>query len=120
MGNAGNLAFPKGLASGPGRPRVPPASPVVFDVQLVYVPGELLLRLDLVVLQLPAILLIKGFRSLGSTYQSLVSVFPSALFVFDVQPVYVPCRLLMLVEISTHTPLVPVCDLLMQRQSTRS
>lgn len=35
----GNLAFPKGLASGPGRPRVPPASPVVFDVQLVYVPG---------------------------------------------------------------------------------
>lgn len=35
----GNLAFPKGLSSGPGRPRVPPASPVVFDVQLLYVPG---------------------------------------------------------------------------------
>ena len=37
---AGNLSFPKGLASGPGRPRVPPASPVVFDVQLVYIPGK--------------------------------------------------------------------------------
>ena len=36
----GNLAFPKGLASGPGRPRVPPKTPVVFDVELVYVPGE--------------------------------------------------------------------------------
>eukprot|EP00891_Asterochloris_glomerata_P009592 jgi/Astpho2/9592/Aster-03866 len=35
----GNLAFPKGLASGPGRPRVPPKTPVVFDVELVYVPG---------------------------------------------------------------------------------
>ncbi|KAK9905529.1 hypothetical protein WJX75_001603 [Coccomyxa subellipsoidea] len=35
----GNLSFPKGLASGPGRPRVPPASPVVFDVQLLYIPG---------------------------------------------------------------------------------
>ncbi|DBA78250.1 TPA: hypothetical protein ACH3X2_008204 [Trebouxia sp. C0005] len=35
----GNLAFPKGLSSGPGRPRVPPKSPVVFDVELVYVPG---------------------------------------------------------------------------------
>ena len=31
----GNLAFPKGLPSGPGRPRVPPSSPVVFDVQLI-------------------------------------------------------------------------------------
>ena len=36
----GNLAFPKGLASGPGRPRVPPKTPVVFDVELVYVPGK--------------------------------------------------------------------------------
>ena len=35
----GNLSFPKGLPAGPGRPRVPPASPVVFDVQLLYVPG---------------------------------------------------------------------------------
>ena len=35
----GTLAFPKGLASGPGRPRVPPASPVVFDVALRYIPG---------------------------------------------------------------------------------
>jgi peptidylprolyl isomerase len=30
----GDLAFPKGLPPGPGRPRVPPASPVVFDVQV--------------------------------------------------------------------------------------
>lgn len=35
----GNLAFPKGLPAGPGRPRVPPSSPVVFDVQLLYIPG---------------------------------------------------------------------------------
>lgn len=35
----GNLSFPKGLPAGPGRPRVPPASPVVFDVQLLLVPG---------------------------------------------------------------------------------
>ena len=35
----GALAFPKGLPSGPGRPRVPPASPVVFDVELLYIPG---------------------------------------------------------------------------------
>lgn len=35
----GELAFPKGLPSGPGRPRVPPASPVIFDVQLLYIPG---------------------------------------------------------------------------------
>lgn len=35
----GNLAFPKGLSAGPGRPRVPPSSPVVFDVQLLLVPG---------------------------------------------------------------------------------
>lgn len=37
---AGNLAFPKGLSSGPGRPRVPPKSPVIFDVQLVLIPGQ--------------------------------------------------------------------------------
>ena len=35
----GPLSFPKGLPSGPGRPRVPPASPVVFDVELLYIPG---------------------------------------------------------------------------------
>lgn len=35
----GTLAFPKGLPSGPGRPRVPPSSPVMFDVQLLLVPG---------------------------------------------------------------------------------
>ena len=42
---SGNLAFPKGLSSGPGRPRVPPKSPVVFDVELVYVPGQLIVAL---------------------------------------------------------------------------
>uniref|UniRef100_A0A061QU67 peptidylprolyl isomerase n=1 Tax=Tetraselmis sp. GSL018 TaxID=582737 RepID=A0A061QU67_9CHLO len=35
----GNLSFPKGLASAPGRPRIPPNSPVVFDVDLLYIPG---------------------------------------------------------------------------------
>lgn len=35
----GDLAFPKGLASAAGRPRVPPKTPVVFDVQLLLVPG---------------------------------------------------------------------------------
>ncbi|GJP40365.1 hypothetical protein CLOM_g24635 [Closterium sp. NIES-68] len=35
----GELAFPKGLASAPGRPRVLPNAPVVFDVKLAYVPG---------------------------------------------------------------------------------
>ncbi|KAM5554175.1 peptidyl-prolyl cis-trans isomerase FKBP16-3, chloroplastic [Rosa sericea] len=35
----GSLAFPKGLTSAPGRPRVAPSSPVVFDVSLEYVPG---------------------------------------------------------------------------------
>lgn len=35
----GNLSFPKGLPSAAGRPRVQPNSPVVFDVQLLYVPG---------------------------------------------------------------------------------
>jgi peptidylprolyl isomerase len=36
---AGPLAFPKGLASAPGRPRVPPGAEVVFDVSLRYIPG---------------------------------------------------------------------------------
>ena len=36
----GNLAFPKGLSSAAGRPRVPPSSPVVFDVELLLVPGR--------------------------------------------------------------------------------
>ncbi|KAF8388599.1 hypothetical protein HHK36_027276 [Tetracentron sinense] len=35
----GSLAFPKGLTSAPGRPRVAPNSPVIFDVSLEYVPG---------------------------------------------------------------------------------
>ena len=35
----GELAFPKGLASAPGRPRIAPYSPVVFDVKLIYIPG---------------------------------------------------------------------------------
>lgn len=35
----GTLAFPKGLTAAAGRPRVPPSSPVVFDVSLEYVPG---------------------------------------------------------------------------------
>lgn len=35
----GELAFPKGVPAAAGRPRVPPSSPVVFDVQLLYVPG---------------------------------------------------------------------------------
>ncbi|KAL8166545.1 hypothetical protein V2J09_008044 [Rumex salicifolius] len=35
----GPLAFPKGLNSAPGRPRVAPSSPVVFDVSLEYIPG---------------------------------------------------------------------------------
>eukprot|EP00898_Chlorokybus_atmophyticus_P006349 jgi/Chlat1/6715/Chrsp50S06423 len=35
----GNMAFPKGLGSAPGRPRVPPSSPVVFDVELLFIPG---------------------------------------------------------------------------------
>ncbi|GAQ80702.1 FKBP-type peptidyl-prolyl cis-trans isomerase family protein [Klebsormidium nitens] len=35
----GDLAFPKGLGAAAGRPRVPPSSPVVFDVQLLYIPG---------------------------------------------------------------------------------
>ncbi|KAL2487576.1 Peptidyl-prolyl cis-trans isomerase FKBP16-3 [Forsythia ovata] len=35
----GPLAFPKGLTSAPGRPRVAANSPVVFDVSLEYIPG---------------------------------------------------------------------------------
>lgn len=35
----GPLAFPKGLTSAPGRPRVAPSSPVVFDVNLLFIPG---------------------------------------------------------------------------------
>ena len=35
----GELAFPKGLASAPGRPRISAFSPVVFDVKLLYIPG---------------------------------------------------------------------------------
>lgn len=35
----GPLAFPKGLPSAPGRPRVAPNGPVIFDVNLLYVPG---------------------------------------------------------------------------------
>lgn len=35
----GDLSFPKGLPSAPGRPRVAPGAPVIFDVQLLYVPG---------------------------------------------------------------------------------
>ncbi|KAF4385841.1 hypothetical protein F8388_010397 [Cannabis sativa] len=36
---SGQLAFPKGLTSAPGRPRVAPNSPVIFDVSLEYIPG---------------------------------------------------------------------------------
>ncbi|KAH7834234.1 hypothetical protein Vadar_013998 [Vaccinium darrowii] len=35
----GPLAFPKGLTSAPGRPRVAASSPVIFDVSLEYIPG---------------------------------------------------------------------------------
>lgn len=35
----GPLAFPKGLKAAAGRPSVPPSSPVMFDVQLLYIPG---------------------------------------------------------------------------------
>ncbi|TMW99652.1 hypothetical protein EJD97_002222 [Solanum chilense] len=35
----GSLAFPKGLISAPGRPRVAPNSPLVFDVSLEFIPG---------------------------------------------------------------------------------
>jgi peptidylprolyl isomerase len=33
------LAFPKGLRATAGRPRVAPSTPVIFDVQLLYIPG---------------------------------------------------------------------------------
>ena len=35
----GALGFPKGLPSGPGRPRLAPNSDVIFDVALRYIPG---------------------------------------------------------------------------------
>lgn len=35
----GNLAFPKGLPAAAGRPRVAPASAVMFDVKLLRIPG---------------------------------------------------------------------------------
>uniref|UniRef100_A0A7R9V9D2 peptidylprolyl isomerase n=1 Tax=Chlamydomonas euryale TaxID=1486919 RepID=A0A7R9V9D2_9CHLO len=35
----GDMAFPKGLKAAAGRPTVPPNSPVMFDVQLLYIPG---------------------------------------------------------------------------------
>lgn len=35
----GELAFPKPLKAAPGRPTIPANSPVVFDVQLLYIPG---------------------------------------------------------------------------------
>lgn len=37
----GPLAYAKGLPSAPGRPRIPPDTPVEFDVQLVYIPGSI-------------------------------------------------------------------------------
>jgi hypothetical protein len=33
------LAFPKGLGAVAGRPRVAPNTPIIFDVQLLYIPG---------------------------------------------------------------------------------
>jgi hypothetical protein len=36
----GPLAFPKPLKAAAGRPSVPANSPLVFDVQLLYIPGE--------------------------------------------------------------------------------
>lgn len=39
MVSSDQLAFPKGLTSAPGRPRVAANSPVVFDVSLEYIPG---------------------------------------------------------------------------------
>ena len=35
----GALGFPKGLPSGPGRPRLPPNADTIFDVKLLYIPG---------------------------------------------------------------------------------
>jgi peptidylprolyl isomerase len=31
--------FPKGLGAAAGRPRVAPSTPVLLDVQLLYIPG---------------------------------------------------------------------------------
>jgi hypothetical protein len=31
--------FPKGLGATAGRPRVAPSTPIIFDVQLLYIPG---------------------------------------------------------------------------------
>jgi peptidylprolyl isomerase len=35
----GPLAYPKGLPAAAGRPRVPPASAIVIDAALRYIPG---------------------------------------------------------------------------------
>lgn len=35
----GELAFPKPLKAAAGRPSVPANSPLIFDVQLLYIPG---------------------------------------------------------------------------------
>jgi peptidylprolyl isomerase len=35
----GDLAFPKNLKAAPGRPAIPAFTPVIFDVQLLYIPG---------------------------------------------------------------------------------
>lgn len=35
----GTMGFPKGLGAAPGRPRVPPNAEIMFDVQLLSVPG---------------------------------------------------------------------------------
>eukprot|EP00471_Norrisiella_sphaerica_P000794 CAMPEP_0184487776 /NCGR_PEP_ID=MMETSP0113_2-20130426/10329_1 /TAXON_ID=91329 /ORGANISM="Norrisiella sphaerica, Strain BC52" /LENGTH=176 /DNA_ID=CAMNT_0026870181 /DNA_START=218 /DNA_END=748 /DNA_ORIENTATION=+ len=35
----GKLAFPNGVKAKPGTPSVPPGSPVIADVQLIYIPG---------------------------------------------------------------------------------
>eukprot|EP00798_Chlamydomonas_sp_ICE-L_P023931 gene23931-9499_t len=42
----GDLAFPRGLRAAAGRPSVPPSSPVIFDVQLLYIPGMEVEELD--------------------------------------------------------------------------
>jgi peptidylprolyl isomerase len=33
------LAFPKGLGAATRRPRVAPSTPVISDIQLLYIPG---------------------------------------------------------------------------------
>ena len=35
----GELGFPKGIPAAAGRPRLPPLSPTIWDVQLLIVPG---------------------------------------------------------------------------------